>query len=266
MFRLTKCLVMIVVLGFCLTAHTRASALGDPEAPVPVIMGGNTIATTSTCTGGTCSTGVCCDVGGLCQDDPTPGGCGTRFCGTFNDTCFNTIACGACTDPAKVCTGVSCCFPGQEEVHTGGGPVCCTPTKTCASQGATCGSASDGCLSIFCGSCGTGQSCLNNQCCNLTTCAAQGKTCGSISDACGGTLNCGSCAVGQQCSAANQCVPCATTCASQGLTCGTINACGQQLTCGPPCPVPAAPPPFAAMVVLALGGIGTMLLRKRGLG
>jgi hypothetical protein len=37
--------------------------------------------------------------------------------------------------------------------------------------------------------------------CTPTTCAAQGKTCGSLSNGCGGTLNCGTCGTGFTCNA-----------------------------------------------------------------
>jgi hypothetical protein len=44
-----------------------------------------------------------------------------------------------------------------------------------------------------------------NSCTPTTSCAAQGKTCGSIDNGCG-TVSCGSCASGQTCSASQQCV------------------------------------------------------------
>jgi peptidoglycan/xylan/chitin deacetylase (PgdA/CDA1 family) len=71
--------------------------------------------------------------------------------------------------------------------------------------------------------------------CTPTTCAAQGKNCGSISDGCGGTLNCGTCASGQTCSASNVCqASCApTTCSAQSKNCGSIpDGCGGTLNCG----------------------------------
>ncbi|RKH05466.1 hypothetical protein D7X32_07800 [Corallococcus carmarthensis] len=47
--------------------------------------------------------------------------------------------------------------------------------------------------------------------CTPTTCAAQGKTCGTISNGCGGTLTCGTCGTGQACSANNVCVAASCT-------------------------------------------------------
>ncbi|HEY8089368.1 MAG TPA: polysaccharide deacetylase family protein, partial [Polyangiaceae bacterium] len=59
--------------------------------------------------------------------------------------------------------------------------------------------------------------------CTPTTCAAQGRTCGSISDGCGATLACGTCAAGKTCSSAGTCQACVpTTCSAQAATCGSI--------------------------------------------
>ena len=71
--------------------------------------------------------------------------------------------------------------------------------------------------------------------CVPTTCSALGKNCGTVANGCGGTLNCGSCASGQTCSASNicqaACVP--TTCSALGKNCGTVaNGCGGTLNCG----------------------------------
>lgn len=86
----------------------------------------------------------------------------------------------------------------------------CTPT-TCATLGANCGTASDGCGgTLACGTCSGGQTCNgSNQCvatCTPTTCAALGATCGTPSNGCGGTLSCGTCSGGNTCNTSNQCV------------------------------------------------------------
>ncbi len=47
--------------------------------------------------------------------------------------------------------------------------------------------------------------------CTPTTCAAQGKTCGTISNGCGGTLQCGTCSAGYVCTTSNVCVVCTST-------------------------------------------------------
>jgi hypothetical protein len=104
----------------------------------------------------------------------------------------------------------------------------CTPT-TCAGQGKSCGSVSDGCGgTLSCGVCVAGQSCSSSnvcQTCAPTTCAAQGKVCGSITDGCGSTLSCGACPSGQACSSAGACQT-VTTCASSvaSYTLGKCNA------------------------------------------
>jgi len=62
---------------------------------------------------------------------------------------------------------------------------CCAPT-TCAAQGATCGTISDGCGgTVSCGTC--------------TTPNTQGAQCGSVPDGCGGTLYCGTCTGSDTC-------------------------------------------------------------------
>jgi hypothetical protein len=73
--------------------------------------------------------------------------------------------------------------------------------------------------------------------CTPTTCAAQSKNCGRIRDGCGGTLDCGSCPSGQNCSWANQCCQ-PKTCASMGYVCGTYfdDCAGAYFYCGT-CPV-----------------------------
>jgi hypothetical protein len=86
------------------------------------------------CLGGTCTSGVCCDNGGLCEDDPTPGLCGIGYCGTFGDTCGNTLNCGGCTAAGTVCMSNLCC--GTSQVAYQG--FCCTP-KSCSALGVTCG-------------------------------------------------------------------------------------------------------------------------------
>jgi len=43
-------------------------------------------------------------------------------------------------------------------------PPICTPTTSCAAQGATCGSINNGCATVSCGTCPTGYSCNGNTC------------------------------------------------------------------------------------------------------
>jgi hypothetical protein len=74
---------------------------------------------------------------------------------------------------------------------------------------------------------------LFSACTPSVTCASEGKNCGAIPDGCGGTLDCGTCGIGQICEA-NICVSCVpTTCAAQGKNCGTLSdGCGGTLECG----------------------------------
>jgi len=73
-------------------------------------------------------------------------------------------------------------------------------------------------------------------CCTPKTCSQLGKNCGSVGNGCGGTLNCGTCVKGNQCTNnVCQCTP--ATCASVGKTCGTwANGCGGTINCGGTCP------------------------------
>ncbi|MFP2910090.1 tryptophan synthase alpha chain, partial [Pyxidicoccus sp. 3LFB2] len=75
--------------------------------------------------------------------------------------------------------------------------------------------------------------------CQPMTCAAQGLDCGIAIDGCGGTLECGTCAVGDTCGgggAPNVCGTGAcspTTCAALGKNCGPMSdGCGGMLDCG----------------------------------
>ncbi|MGC4119944.1 MAG: Ig-like domain-containing protein [Myxococcales bacterium] len=109
-----------------------------------------------------------------------------KNCGSLDDGCGGTLACGTCTGNntcvANVCTA-------------------CSPT-TCTAQGKNCGTISDGCNgTLTCGSCSGNDVCTSNVCtaCTPTTCAAQGKNCGTLSDGCNGTLPCGSCSGAETC-------------------------------------------------------------------
>lgn len=71
----------------------------------------------------------------------------------------------------------------------------------------------------------TGNACKDAGSCTPTSCAAQGKTCGSISDGCGGTLACGTCATGQTCSSSNVCQASTTSC-SPSVSSYALGKCG----------------------------------------
>jgi hypothetical protein len=122
-------------------------------------------------------------------------------------------------------------------------PDGCAPL-TCAAQGASCGSVSDGCGgTLACGTCAAPEVCVANVCgCTPTTCTAAGKNCGTTPDGCNGTLSCGTCPDPQVCGGgspgvANVCGegPCTTetTCEAAGKNCDSISdGCGSTLECG----------------------------------
>ena len=194
--------------------------------------------------------GECVDT----ADDP-------RYCGGCQTACpqGNVCEAGDCLSPNDCrtngvgCTGLSYCDDGSGDCVpgcsssaqcVGFNEVCdtdahecvCTPSVTCSSAGASCGSVDDGCgRSLNCGSCTGGKSCVANQCvCTPSvTCSSAGASCGSVDDGCGRSLNCGSCAGGSSC-VANQCVctP-SVTCSSAGASCGSVDdGCGRSLNCG----------------------------------
>src|SRR6185369_13265278 len=91
--------------------------------------------------------------------------------------------------------------------------ICGCTSKTCASIGAECGVANDGCGGkLDCGTCAAPSTCAANgtpnKCeCKPTTCAAEGAQCGSLSDGCGNILMCGACSSTTVCGVggANKC-------------------------------------------------------------
>lgn len=60
--------------------------------------------------------------------------------------------------------------------------------------------------------------------CTPQSCASQGKTCGTISDGCGGTLTCGTCAGGQSCGGGGVANVCGGTSSTATLTITAINS------------------------------------------
>ena len=115
----------------------------------------------------------------------------------------------------------------------------CEPTLTCTSQGYTCGSFVDDCGdTINCGSCGTGETCSNNQCITPDSGCPQTKDCSGLEcgtdPVCG--ESCGTCQTGYTCQSGN-CVQnpapeyCGDGICNNGETCSSCSAdCG---TCPP---------------------------------
>jgi hypothetical protein len=93
----------------------------------------------------TCGGGGTANVCGTCT--PTTCAAQGKNCGSIQDGCGNTLACGTCTSP-QTCNGA------------GTANVCgCTPT-TCAAAGKNCGSIPDGCGgTLNCGGCASGYNC-----------------------------------------------------------------------------------------------------------
>jgi hypothetical protein len=217
-------LIRLVAFVRCLVADISAKGLRERSAmkrlfvvlavaAIAIVAAPRQASAQTSCTG--CGQSACCIDPSTLQCTADPGlRCQTLVAflcgnGSFNSSCGNTINCGDCSNhPGTVCTvgpdaDHICCSPGSEVILNPDGATCCTPSMTCSGH---CGSFFDGCIQQSCGSCPSGQSCVNNTCCTQTTCAAQGAHCGSLADGCGGTLNCGTCPAGQHCSSINQCV------------------------------------------------------------
>jgi hypothetical protein len=113
----------------------------------------------------------------------------------------------------------------------------CEPAS-CASQGARCGSAEDGCGgSLSCGSCQAGEVCEGHECqmCTPTTCSQLDWQCGSGSDGCGSTLDCGACPSPAAESVTETCFEhrCCTPRSCPANACGDLpDGCGGSLDCG----------------------------------
>lgn len=138
------------------------------------------------------------------------------------------------------------CGPSRgEEAGTAAFSDACVP-ETCASVGATCGEAPDGCGgSLMCGTCESGTTCggggTPNLCgsssCQPRTCSDLVLNCGTTNDGCGGALECGTCAAGMVCGGGGLPNVCgAGSCGS--LSCGDAecgrlsDACGESIQCG----------------------------------
>jgi hypothetical protein len=141
---------------------------------------------------GTCSGGDCCGCGG------TPSSCGGAPPTCVPQTCAQVGAncgvasdgCGGLTPNCGTCSGGNCCGCGGTPNVCGGAPNCVP--DTCANFPAgTCGQQSDGCGGLtpncgtcpsgqFCGGggpnkCGSGSSCINLQC-KQVTCSGSATT------------------------------------------------------------------------------------------
>ncbi len=266
--------------GDCPAGHecrsgTCAEGCGEcPEGQVCSAAGACVPACTPSCSGkqcgpdgcggtcGTCGAGEACSASGQCACTAS---CAGKQCGS--DGCGGS--CGSCA--TGVCNGAGQCVASCTPSCAGkqcGSDGCSGSCGTCPS-GSACGASgqcqcapacvgkqcgSDGCGGS-CGGCPAGTACnTSNQCVpvcapesNATFCARLQRQCGTVTEAdnCGAgrTVYCGSCAVGQACSAAGQCVNTCTPetdaafCARNARQCGSLNAadnCGTTRTvyCG----------------------------------
>jgi hypothetical protein len=111
--------------------------------------------------------------------------------------------------------------------------------KKCSGNGVQTCALSGGCLKWGNAvACDTGKTCSNGACsptCVPKTCNSLIYNCGLASDGCNGTLNCGTCAVGQPCMN-NKCVTnvrqCVNNTCASGLACKDGNNCCRPDQCG----------------------------------
>ncbi len=118
------------------------------------------------------------------------------------------------------CTQVTCQQAGRE----------CGSFEQC-DQVTQCGLAtSDGCsVGKFC----NGGKCTTTPCV-AKTCGELSLVCGKATNNCGASIECGSCATGQECRASGKTCCANDKCNAYSYTCGVFkNGCGELLTCGP---------------------------------
>ena len=155
---------------------------------------------------GTCSAGQTC-TNNVCVSSCVPLTCSGlgKNCGAVADGCGGTISCGTCPSNQvcgsnNVCATpppVSSCSHSECSSGTKLTSTCSACSqKVCASDPYCCNTAWDSICAnegkSMCTVCGAPT-------CTPSTCSSLGKTCGSVSNGCGGTLSCGSCALGQTC-------------------------------------------------------------------
>ncbi|HEY5957179.1 MAG TPA: kelch repeat-containing protein, partial [Polyangiaceae bacterium] len=190
-----------------------------PNSTILVVEQAKTTAEIVTAGNSTCLPTTCAALGKNCG--VVSDGCnGTLNCGSCASG--QTCAQNTCTTTVDACSH-SPCSSGAKLVAS-----CNTCAQTvCGTDSYCCNSAWDSiCVSEAKSMCGA--TCTPT--CTPTTCAAQGKTCGSISNGCGSSIDCGTCPSGQTCSG-NVCsttgsFPCGhSLCASGNKVLATCSAC-----------------------------------------
>lgn len=110
-----------------------------------------------------------CGDGVLDDGETCDGNCPTS-CDDF-DVCTRDVmtgspsTCNASCANAQItnCAGGDGCCPAGCTAQTDA-DCSCTPTASCAVQGLECGVTFDGCREVTCGTCGTREACIDNQC------------------------------------------------------------------------------------------------------
>jgi hypothetical protein len=202
---------------------------------------------------GTCGSGDSC-VENICEAGCTPATeCPVNAeCGSIpDDGCGNPVDCGgdSCGD-TESCVDNICAPTVDPPVVTAFLPggvylLLLLDDETCVDEipatectaGFECGVEDDGCGgTINCGTCGSGDSCVENICeaCTPVKECLTWFECGVTNDGCSGTIDCGTCGTGESCVAnicEAECTP-ATEC-TVGFNCGEEDdGCGGTLDCG----------------------------------
>jgi len=159
-----------------------------------------------------------------CVPEESPITCADWVCGTKVNNCGVEVACGSCEGEQTCEEGVCICAQDSDCIYLNGdcGYGICNPTTQACEQAYNsstdvCREAPGECdVEEFCAGnsiscpadgfkvddteCSSGI-CLSGSCCELNTCSDLEKECGSgWDDGCGGTVDCGSCDSGYECS------------------------------------------------------------------
>ena len=152
-----------------------------------------------------CTSDAECGAGGACVASTGPGPCGGNGNPSFcvapccTPDCAGKVCgpdgcggnCGTCPGALR-CENGQCVSPCTPQTCPNG---CCAADGTCQPGTAKGACGTDG---AACQACGAGTGCIDQECeaCKETTCEKENAVCGSLPDDCGGTLQCGTCPLG----------------------------------------------------------------------